>query len=152
MAESSAELRAALPVEDDLAGADVAVRHTLLVHEVEGAEHCSRQRLKDALRNSADRLSNVLQTAVGRVVHDDTDAALRRVPVAGVDLDEGVDAPVTAVMLPIGDPVDEHLADLHVGDRHLLNRVHLQRWRMEHFLDRARGGLEDAEGDHLLEA
>ena len=55
-------------------------------------------------------------------------------------------------MLPIGDPIDEHLADLHVGDRHFLHGVHLERRGVQHLLDGARGRLEDAQGNHLVES
>jgi hypothetical protein len=57
---------------------------------------------------------------------------------------------VAAVMLPIGNPVNEHLPDLHIRNRHLLDGVHFQCGRMQHLLNGARGGFEDAEGYHLV--
>ena len=55
-------------------------------------------------------------------------------------------------MLPIGDPIDEHLADLHVSDWYFLHGVHLERGSMQHLLDSARRRLEDAQSDHLVES
>ena len=55
-------------------------------------------------------------------------------------------------MLPIGNPIDEHLADLHVGDWYFLHCVHLERRSVQHLLDGARCRLEDAQGNHLIES
>ena len=55
-------------------------------------------------------------------------------------------------MLPIGNPIDEHLADLYVGDWYFLHSVHLERRSMQHLLDGARCRLEDAQSDHLVES
>lgn len=59
---------------------------------------------------------------------------------------------VAAVMLPVGNPIDEHLPDLNVGDGHFLHSIHLERRSMQHLLDGARSGLEDSQSNHLVES
>lgn len=62
---------------------------------------------------------------------------LLRARVLSLHLVGGAAVVVRAVMLPVSDPIDEHLADLHVGDRHLFDAVHLQCRRVQHLLDGA---------------
>lgn len=45
---------------------------------------------------------------------------------------------VAAVMLPVGNPVNEHLPNLNVCYRHFFDGIHLQRGRMQHLLNGAR--------------
>ena len=57
---------------------------------------------------------------------------------------------VATVMLPVRNPVDQHLPDLDVRDRDFLDSVDFQTGRVQHFLDRSRGTFEDAERYHLV--
>ena len=66
-------------------------------------------------------------------------------------LRRGPTVAVTAVVLPVGNPVDQHLSYLNVCYRHFLHSVHLERWRMQHLLNRSRSRLEDPQRDHLVE-
>lgn len=57
---------------------------------------------------------------------------------------------VATVMLPIGNPVDQHLPDLDVCDRDFFDGVDFQTGRVQHFLDGSRSTFEDAERYHLV--
>lgn len=59
---------------------------------------------------------------------------------------------VGTVVLPVRDPVDEHLAYLHIGNWHFLDRIHFECRRMQHLFDRAGRRLEHTERDHGLES
>ena len=90
--------------------------------------------LEDGLGDRADALSEVVDAPVGRVVADHRDAALWTVPLGVMNSNEtitgrvtclltGADArghrrplAVATVMLPVGDPVDQHLADLDISN------------------------------------
>ena len=58
---------------------------------------------------------------------------------------------VATVMLPIGNPVDQHLPDLDVRDRDFLDSVDFQTGRVQHFLDGSRSTFEHAERYHLVQ-
>ena len=59
---------------------------------------------------------------------------------------------IRAVMLPVSNPVNKHLPNLHVGNGHLFDGVHLECWSVEHFLYCARSGLENSKGDELVKS
>ena len=124
--------------------------------------------LEDGLGDRADALSEVVDAPVGRVVADHRDAALWTVPLGVMNSNEtitgrvtclltGADArghrrplAVATVMLPVGDPVDEHLPDLDISNRDFFNRINFQTWRVQHLLNCSRRTFEDTERYHLI--
>ena len=66
--EARGQLGSALSVEHDLAGADVAVSHSLIVHEVQSAENLLGQVLQDRFWYGSYALRQVVEAAVGGVV------------------------------------------------------------------------------------
>lgn len=100
--------------------------------------------LKNRFWNRPNALSQIVQTSIWCVVLDDRDAALWTVPLSTVDFDKairgvvlvisrcGLDHPlaVAKVVLPVGDPVNEHLPHLDIGNWNLFNGIDFQRWAM----------------------
>lgn len=66
-------------------------------------------------------------------------------------LRRGAPVAVATVMLPVGNPVNQHLPYLNVRYRHFLHRVHFQCRSMQHFLDGSRCRLENPERNHLIQ-
>lgn len=125
--EACRKFGAALAVENNLAGANVAVSHSLIMHEVHGSKDLLRQVLQYGLRNCSYALRQVVEAPVGGVVLNDRHTTLWTVPLSRMDFDEavncrvaivlvlsrrnllilrGTSVTVAAVVLPVCDPVD----------------------------------------------
>ena len=80
MVEAGRQLGSAFPVEHDLAGADVAVSHSLVVHEVKCAEHLLGQMLQDGFWYGSYALGQVVKAAVRGVILNHRYASFGTVP------------------------------------------------------------------------
>ena len=94
----------------------------------------SRQVLQSRLWQGADRLDQVVQTAIRCEVAHHRDATFRTIPELVKDSDVLL---CRAVALPIRDPSLQDFADLAVADRHLFDAVDFERGPMQHLLYRS---------------
>ena len=166
MAIACRELSPTFPIKNDLTGADVTVGHVLLVHEVQSSENLLCQMIENWFWNSSNTLCQIVKTSIRCVVLNYWDATLRTVPLGAVNFDETIwsvilviswsrvyhSLTVAKVMLPISNPVNEHLPDLNICDWNFFNGVDFQRWAMKHLLDRTWGWFEDSKGYHLIKS
>ena len=86
------------------------------------------------LRQRANRLYQILQATVSREVADYGHAPLRTIPESIKDANvllRGAEA------LPVSDPSFEHLANLSITNRYLLDAVDFETGPVEHLLNRA---------------
>lgn len=89
-----------------------------------------------------------MQTAIGRKVADDRDAALGTVPKRVEDSNVLLTG---AVALPVADPSFEDFSDLAIADGHFFDAVDFETGSVEHLLYRSRCRLENRQCHHLVQ-
>ena len=116
--------------------------------------------------NGSNTLCQIVKTSIWCVVLNYWDATLRTIPLGAVNFYETIRSvilvisrsrvdhslTVAKVMLPICNPVNEHLPNLNVCDWNFFNGIDFQRWAMKHLLDCTRGWFEDPKSYHLIQS
>lgn len=128
--------------------------HSLFMHYTQRLQDFIGNMFKNRFRHCSNTLHEVSKTSICGIVLDNRNTSLRTIPMGLVNSYETIRyslfISMKAVMLPVCDPIVQHLPYLNICNWNFFYCVDFERWSMEHLLYCARGAFEYSKRYHLF--